>query len=233
MLVQENSFDLLQPLMPQKDTAQNKAHGDALAAQMVQVAKRIWRETRPGSLIAGYLASRGLNLPVPATLRYHPSLYHNPTQQHFSGMVASISVWPSREVTAVHRTYLTEAGRKIEHKVNKATLGRRKHGAIRLAPQAQQMAIAEGIETSLTIQQCFGVSCWSTVCAGGMRDIILPALPFASTVIICADNDASEVGLLAAEETAERLEREGRKVDIRLPPDVGTDFNDVLMREPQ
>ena len=48
-------------------------------------------------------------------------------------------------------------------------------------------------------------------------------------VLIAADNDASGTGQLAAMRAAARFRREGRRVRIMIPPDTGTDWNDVAI----
>jgi phage/plasmid primase-like uncharacterized protein len=62
-----------------------------------------------------------------------------------------------------------------------------------------------------------------------MQGLILPALPLASEITICADNDAS--GLQAAYKAAERWCAEGRSVRIAVPPVVGQDFNDMCLED--
>lgn len=62
----------------------------------------------------------------------------------------------------------------------------------------------------------------------GMRKLILPPLPLAGEVIICADNDAAEHGQKAAQDAAERWKAEGRTVFVSTPDRPDTDFNDVL-----
>lgn len=63
--------------------------------------------------------------------------------------------------------------------------------------------------------------------AAGLGGLILPPLPFASTVTIVADHDA--VGLAAAHKAAEHWHREGRMVRIARPAEVDADFNDLQL----
>jgi phage/plasmid primase-like uncharacterized protein len=48
-------------------------------------------------------------------------------------------------------------------------------------------------------------------------------------VIILADHDSSGAGEHAARVAAQRWLAEGRRVWIAMPPEPGTDFNDVLV----
>lgn len=137
------------------------------------------------------------------------------------------------ELHAVHRTYLDKDGRKkAPVQPAKMTLGPIGHCGIHLAPAAEKLALAEGIETALSVMQVTGIPTWSTISAGGLQKIILPLPPLCSDIIIAADADV--VGLNAAHEVAQRFIEEGRQVRIAVPPPgAGKDFNDALRVEMQ
>ena len=78
--------------------------------------------------------------------------------------------------------------------------------------------------------QIFGLAGWSAVYAGGLEDLELP--PDVRRIVIAADNDVSGVGQRNALAAYDRWTAEGRSVRIKTPPDVGDDFNDVLLKEP-
>ena len=109
------------------------------------------------------------------------------------------------------------------------TLGQIGGYAVHLAPAAEKMAITEGIETGLSVMKATGISTWAAISAGNIPKLILPALPLAAEVIICADNDENGCGQKFARAAAMRWLAEGRKVRIALPPAVGSDFNDILL----
>ena len=193
-------------------------------------ARKIWSECTDihGSPAETYLRERGLRPPFPGTLRYHPAAHHGATGQKLPAMVAAVTLWPSRQVVAVHRTFLTHDGsRKAPVTPDKMMLGPVKGAAVRLGPAAEEMAVSEGIENGLSVQQAAGVATWSALSAGGVETLVLPALPLAADITICADPDPR--GLEAAEKAAGRWDREGRRVKIAHPPVVGVDFNDVLI----
>ena len=97
-------------------------------------------------------------------------------------------------------------------------------GAVRLGPVARRLAIAEGIETALSIAQaCTEVPVWAALSTSGMRALLLPSE--VREVILCADGD--QAGHDAAAAAGEKFRVEGRRVRISAPPD-GADFNDVL-----
>ena len=54
--------------------------------------------------------------------------------------------------------------------------------------------------------------------------------PEVHRVVIAADNDANGAGQRAALGAYERWSHEGRVVRIKLPPNAGDDFNDVIRR---
>jgi phage/plasmid primase-like uncharacterized protein len=140
-------------------------------------------------------------------------------------MLAAVTDCGGR-VQAVHRTFLAHDGKgKAPVEPAKMTLGAVGGFAIHLAPAAKKMVITEGIETGLSVQQVSGIPTWAAISAGGMRQLILPPMPFAAEVVIAADNDA--VGIQSAHDAAARWQLEGRTVRIAVPPS-GQDFNDVL-----
>jgi len=131
------------------------------------------------------------------------------------------------EVAAIHRTFLTGDGRKAPVEPVKMALGPIRGCAIRFAKAGERVAIAEGIETTLSVAQaCPDLPTWCAISASNLPLIELPAV--VREVIICADAD--EPGEKAAHDTAQRFLREGRKVRIARP-EAGLDFNDHLRCE--
>ena len=75
-------------------------------------ALEIWEESKPAenTLVETYLASRGLNLSMPASIRFHPDLKH-PDGGSFPCMVALITHIESQTPEAIHRTFLAHDGK--------------------------------------------------------------------------------------------------------------------------
>lgn len=193
--------------------------------------KSIWNESQgaENTPVAAYLASRGVTT-TPPTIRFHSALKHSNTGFYFGAMVAAVTRWPSFEITGLHRTFLLPGGTgKAQVSSPKKMFGKCVGGAVRLAPAGEVLAITEGIETGLSIQQATSTPTWAALSTSGIKSLVLPDLPIASEIIIAADNDVSGQGQHAAEIAAERWSLEGRKVRIALPPIPGTDFNDVLL----
>ena len=207
---------------------QHQPHGRDGADQRCELARRIWRESRPalGTPVTTYLKGRGITTPPPPSLRYHGALRHSPTNLDLPAMIAAVQA-PDRSLIGVHRTYLTMDGtNKAPVSSAKMMLGRCAGGAVRLARANGRLAVCEGIETALSVQQETGIPTWAALSAPGMTALILP--PDIRDVTLAPDGD--EAGERAAREAAKRFVREGRRVHIARPPH-GADFNDVLSSE--
>lgn len=181
----------------------------------------------PGAI---YLESRGIvglqGKKMRNTLRYHPGLYHGPSKQTLPALVARIR-GPNGNAMGLHRTFLRPDGSgKADVPSNKMMLGPASGGAVRFGPDQPIIALAEGIETALSISRASRLTVWATLSTSGLKGLILPPAPVAEVIVICADHD--DAGLAAAEVVATRLEAEGRAVSVITPQAEGTDFNDVL-----
>lgn len=194
--------------------------------------RTIWREAKPltGTLAERYLNKRGICITSLETLRFHPALWHSPSQQKLPCMVAAISCWPHKTLIGIHRTFLDPNGNgKAIIEPNKMMLGQAKGGAVRLSPVSSDLMIAEGIETALSLLIANPQACvWAALSAGCLKNLVLPPHPFARNIVIAADNDP--VGRRAAFEAGNRWVMDGRKVRIALPPE-GKDMNDLLQGE--
>jgi putative DNA primase/helicase len=195
-------------------------------ADRLAQARRIFDNTVPasGSLVERYLRSRGITIPVPDCLRYHPALWCSETKYNLPGMVAPRSGIDGTLV-AIHRTFLKYDGTgKAALTMPRKDLGNWKGGAIRLSPVADELMIGEGIETTLAAIEMYGLPGWASGSAIAMRQLVLP--DDVRSVIVLADGD--DPGEAAARFSAQRWLRQGRKVRIARAP-RGKDFNDVLI----
>jgi len=68
---------------------------------------------------------------------------------------------------------------------------------------------------------------WAALSTSGLVALALP--PIVRRVVILADHDANGAGERAARAAAARWLAEGRLVRLALPPEPGSDFNDVLV----
>ena len=190
-------------------------------------ARRLWSESRPaeGTAVARYLAASGYRGPVPPSLRYLPRHLHSASKRYFPVMLAGVSVWPADAIVAVHRTYLdTEKPEKAPVEPVKMAVGRLSGGAVRLAPHEEELAVVEGIETGLAVQQASGIPTWCTLGTSGLEGLSLPPPDELGRIAIFADGDPP--GRKAAGTAAEKWYAAGHCVRIIHAPH-GSDFNDV------
>jgi putative DNA primase/helicase len=198
----------------------------------------IWREARDGAdtIARHYLANRRIELDSwPPSLRFHPRCPRPrddagnllPPLPAMVALVEHVELGP----VAVHCSYLQpDGGGKAELPKNeqRASFGPVKSAAVRFgAPRPGELhVVGEGIESTLSAAMPCGLSAWAALSAGGIKNLMLPR--DATHVVICADNDASGTGERAAHDAATRWLSEGRRVRIAIPPEPGTDFNNIL-----
>jgi len=91
--------------------------------------------------------------------------------------------------------------------------------AVRLAPAADWLGVAEGIETAFAAAKLFNCPVWSCVSAAGIESFEPPA--GAKTLTIFADNDANYTGQAAAYSLAHRLALRGIHCEVAIPPMLG------------
>lgn len=197
--------------------------------ERIERARTIWNACKPiaGTLAETYLRGRGIRISLPATLRFHPALKDPHSQRIYPAMVAGVTVWPSRKVIAIHRTFLNAEGTgKAPILAPKAMLGPVRGGAVRFGSAEPLMCMAEGIESALSLMQSTSMPVWACLSTSGLRGVVLPTLPLASEVVIGADNDPP--GLAAADYAATLWTSHGRAVRIAKPPCAGQDFNDIV-----
>jgi putative DNA primase/helicase len=167
---------------------------------------------------------------MPPTIRLHGM--HGPYGRHPSGerrpQMISLVEHVERGPVGVSRTFLAIDGSQ------KATLdpvrlfrGPVGGGAVRLAPAADTVVVAEGLETALAVMAATALPAWAALSAGGIEALVLP--PIVRQVIIAADHDRNGRGERAARIAADRWLAEARLVRIAMSPEVETDFNDVLI----
>lgn len=215
---------------PQPITTWNPLHTQARPIVCPLPVQKLWETSRhtKGTPVETYLKSRGINCPIPHSIRYVPKAFH-PAGLTFPMMLSAVAPWQGYPVMAVHRTFLQADGRgKAQLEPNKMSLGPIKGLSVHFGEPQDVLLITEGVETALSVHQATGIPTWAALSAGGMKALILPPLHKVQRVIICADRD--RVGIAAAKTAAERWALEGRSIGIAYPSGQG-DFNDMLQRE--
>ena len=186
----------------------------------------LWRAARPLECTLGeqYLRRhRGLRGPFPPSLRF---------LQWAGGValpaiVAAVSR-PDRKIIAVQCSYLQPSdGAKARVPEPRMTTGRLGTGAVRLASAGEVLGIAEGLETALAAMELSGVPCWASLGAQRLDKITVPSV--VREIVIFADAD--ETGRPCAARASSRYAREGKRVELRFPPDGCKDWNDALLSQ--
>jgi hypothetical protein len=213
---------------PKKAPVAAAVPGDDAAERQNKIAwsRGLWAECRPaaGTLVCRYLAARGITLEPPPSIRFHPALWHADEKADMPAMVAAVQDG-GRDIVGVHRTYLWPDGRGKSR--GKKMAGVCKGGAIRLAPAAATLAVAEGIETALSVMEATGLPAWAAMSRGWLAEVALPPIVREVALFVDADDadpEAAERHIAAAVAAHAAA---GRKVRVARPP-KGFDFNDVL-----
>jgi hypothetical protein len=192
-------------------------------------ARHCWSETLPiaGTLAEVYLRGRCIFVPLPPTLRFHPSCWHL-AGWHHPALVGKVELWG--QGVAVHRTYLDHAGGKAKVEPEKAMLGPCRGAAVRLSAGSGPLVVAEGIETALSLLDGLNElrpRVWAALSAGGVAGLELPAI--AGKLSIAPDSDDAGQSCRASEALAERAAVAGWRVRLMPAPD-GFDWNDIAQR---
>ena len=156
-------------------------------------------------------------------------LYHEGSKERFHGQVARI-VDADGKLVNLHITYLTGDGNKAAVAPQKRVLsGKLPEGsAIRIWPSAKVMGIAEGIETAISAAIIHKMPVWAAV-NGAMLSKWIPPQN-AEKIFVFGDNDKNFTGQAKAYALANRLVAQfNREVEVKIPPETGWDWNDVLM----
>jgi len=147
-----------------------KARPECNDLKRTKAALAIWQSATPssGTLVGTYLISRGLCLPPPPTLRFHPGLKH-PSGGMWPAMVALVTRGADDQPIAIHRTFLALEGQgKAPMEPVKMMLGPCAGGAVRLGPIAACIMVAEGIETALSAMQATGQTAFAALSTSGL-----------------------------------------------------------------
>lgn len=181
-----------------------------------------------------YLERRGVGAsPWPSQLRYVASLPYKEEKTgkligYFPAMLAKV-VSPDAIKLMLHRTYLSEDGRQADvPAVRKMCPGVVTRGsAVRLAPSAEIMGISTGVETAMAASVLFEMPVWAATTDAIMQAWMPP--PKAKEIWIFGDNDPKYGGQAATFGLAYKLAVQGYKTEVRIPPSMGADWDDVLL----
>lgn len=184
-----------------------------------------------------YLAGRCIDiLPPLGAVRWGEHLQHKDPDTgvitYWHAMICRF-IAPDETRAALHYTYLTSLGDKAAVKQVKLFAKGSvvpRGGAVRLCEPAEEMGIAEGVETALSASIMHdGMPVWAALSAGALLHFVPP--PICRKLHIYADVDTSFAGQHTAYSLAYRLGGStDLKLTVRMPLDPDhRDWNDVLM----
>jgi hypothetical protein len=198
------------------------------------VALQLWEAGRPirRTLSERHCWLRGIKraLPGPEALRHcaeAPVAAYRRSRYGRPALLAGIRT-PDGRFTAVEVTYLAANGRRAEDlRLVRKTVGPAPSGcAVRLDPVAEAMLVGEGVFTTLSASDRFGLPAWALMSTRNLRLWSPP--PGVRSVLIAADRGRD--GEASAEVLRARLTAEGVAVTAALPPAPFGDWNEWACR---
>jgi Toprim domain len=201
--------------------------------------KELWEGARAlyGSIGLAYLtrpkAEGGRALVLPegfddkSVLRFHP---HCPTPKSGKAggrfVPAVLALYRdvlSDEPKAIMRIGLTKDG----HKIERWDLGGKLGAAIKLMPVTKgKLCIAEGVETALAARMLGHTPVWATGGRAGMAQF--PLIDGVNELGLLVDHDVDGASQVDAVKAFEVWTAAGRDAWFDMPPEPGTDFNDMI-----
>jgi hypothetical protein len=181
-------------------------------------ALQIWNEAKNprGTLVARYLASRGLELTddlAESVIRFHPALKYGAA--YTGGMVALFRDIRTNRPCGIHRTFLSQ------HEL--AHVG----AAIKLDPDESVMLglnVGEGVETCMAARFAGFRPVWALGSATAIARF--PVLSGVEAINILGEVEDGGANDRAAKDCAARWTESGRDAFI-VKPLIGDDLNDV------
>jgi putative DNA primase/helicase len=198
--------------------------------ERLAAVQRLWEAGRPMARTPSERHCRLTgNLPGPDVMRHGPetpvSVYRTGARTR-PALLAAIRD-AEGVLTAVEVTYLAPNGRRAEDlRLSRKTVGLAPGGcAVRLDPWAEAMLVGEGVFTTRSASEWFGLPGWALTSTRNLRVWTPPA--GVRSVLIAADRGAD------GEASAERLRRRLVQIEVAatvaLPPGVAGDWNEWSM----
>ena len=121
-----------------QDQAKSEAKRAEYSTRQLKRARSVWEYGKPiqGTHAETYLRRRGITCDLPDSLRFLADIYHAPSGQYVTAMVADV-----RPIGGVHRTYFTQQGNRLS-KSAKMMLGPCAGGAVRLSDGLGPLVVA-------------------------------------------------------------------------------------------
>lgn len=196
----------------------------------VQALRETWKASRPitpDDAAGKYLLARGCEPPFSDALRFVPAL--RVTHEKVRTLPAMIALVrrPDGEPHTLHRTYLGDGEKADIQSPRRMMPGDTPAGSyVELFPAAEEMGVAEGIETALRARQRFGIPVWSMISTAGLQAFTPPVI--VKRLRIFGDNDLKFGGQMASYALAHRIACHFDHIEcsVELPDQPGCDWAD-------
>lgn len=203
--------------------------------ERLAAARRLWDEGRPlrNTLAARHCRLRGLTgpLPGPQALRFHsdvPVSVYKPGRARRPALLAGI-LDAAGVLVAVEITYLAPNGRRaLDLRLPRKTIGAPPGTgcAVRLDPVAEHMLVGEGVFTTRSASEWFGLPGWALQSTRNLRGWRPPG--GVRRVLIAADR--GQDGEASAEILRSRIVGLDLECEVALPPERFKDWNNWACR---
>lgn len=212
------------PALQRKIERARRIEREALEAEKLAFCETVWRETAPApeTPVQIYLRARGIVGNVPPVIRFHPAAPLDYQGKIRAPAMVAIVQDKAGAACGLHVTAIKADGSDKAGVNARRMFGPVRGGAVRLAPYAGKLAVAEGIENALSFAAVTGAATWACMSTAGLTAFEIPH--DVELLTIAADGD--DAGLKAADELAERARRQCDV--IKNPAPAGTDWNDCL-----
>lgn len=203
---------------------------------MVDAARKAWDACKkiPLALSKGdiYLTTRGLCHVAQreTNVRFHPKIINKELGRPLPCLLFKVQEKPLGPLVAVHRIYLSDDGfSKADLDNPKMAMARVKGAGIWFGTPGPKLGIAEGPENALSIREIGFGFVVSTINATNFANISIPE--YVTDVVLFPDPDPA--GIANTQKAVEEYTRQGKKVDIKFPPEKVVnnkllDWNDIL-----
>jgi hypothetical protein len=228
----------------EKRREREAAEAEAVRRRKEGDVRTIWGDCRPipGTPAEAYLRRRVGTFQYPASLRFHPDLFCELTNQRHPCLVAGVQA-TDRRLIAIWRIFLRPDGTNliVDGVKVKRGLGPAAGGMVRLSAVGEVLNVGEGLESTLGAMAFDGfkgswASCLSTA---GLRGLEIPDV--VKSLRVWSDGDRHRFGKQdgqpmqeapgqsAAAALVEKAKQRRIPCEIFTPPE-GSDWNDVWQR---
>jgi len=210
----------------------SKIVAQPVSEERIARAQRIWHESRPlgRSVATSYLRRRAIPEQLWATpaLRFHPSMTSLDDRVRRPALVAAITD-SAGALQGVQVTLLSAHGTaKAAVATPRRVIGKLMGGAVRLHDLNEEIAVGEGVETTLSAAHRLGLPAWAALTADNLSRFVIPEITRRLFVVV--DNDPA--GRRAADILRAQAP-EHVQLETATAPEAFNDFNAWALAEAQ